>query len=130
MKTAQKLCYKNQIFYLRNYVLDLTTLRMYIFKVGKAKPDLTISFLKEENRVIEVDANLTNRLVVNYKNFFKTQLKDDIQMPGEFQFPLVVRLEGNQMMLLWLASEVERSIWAQAFRDIMVQKLKEIEPPK
>jgi len=84
MKTAQRLCYKNKIFYLRNYVLDLTTLRMYIFKVGKAKPDLTISFLKEENRVIEVDANLTNRLVVNYKNFFKTQLKDDIQMPGEF----------------------------------------------
>ena len=72
MKTAQKLCYKNQIFYLRNYVLDLTTLRMYIFKIGKEKPDLTVNFLKEENRVIEVDANLTNRLVGNYKHFFKT----------------------------------------------------------
>jgi len=45
---------------------------MYIFKIGKEKPDLTVNFLKEENRVIEVDANLTNRLVGNYKHFFKT----------------------------------------------------------
>ena len=67
-----------------------------------------------------MSVNLTNNLVVNHKKFFKTQLAADIKTPEAFEYPLAVRLEGNQLMLLWAASQGERSIWAQAFKDTMV----------
>ena len=33
--------------------------------------------------------------------------------------PMAVRLQNNKIMLLWCASEHERSIWAKGFRDMM-----------
>lgn len=51
-KTAQKLNFKSTQFYLRNYVIDRKTKIMYIFRLGKQKPDLKVNLMEEGNRVI------------------------------------------------------------------------------
>ena len=119
-KTAQKLKpIMTDYFFPRHYCLDQTTKTLSIFRVGKNKPDLTVNLVEKGNKVIDVDTNITHHKVVNYMDFFKTECKNKIHTGGEFCVPLAVRLEGNQLMLLWTASSGERSIWAQAFRDTM-----------
>lgn len=59
--------------------------------------------------------------MVNYKGFFRTKLRADVVIPKQFEFPLVVRLQNNQVMILWAATIEERGIWAQAF-EAMIDK--------
>ena len=97
MKTAQKLGLsikgrQKEHFYLRHYCLDLTSKTLYIFRVGKSDPDLTLNLFEEGNRVIEVDINLSHHKVVNYLSFFRTQCETRIHTGGEFHFPLAIRL--------------------------------------
>ena len=98
MKTAQKLSTavfkgkQKDHFYLRHYCLDLTSKTLYIFRVGKSEPDLTVNLFQEGSQVIDVDTNLTHHKVVNYLSFFKTQSATKIHTGGEFHFPLAVRL--------------------------------------
>ena len=66
-----------------------------------------------------MDSNLTNTLVTNYKTFFKTQFKKEIETPKKFEFPFMVRLKGEKAMLLWASTESERTIWARNFKGMM-----------
>ena len=124
MKTAQKLAMsvrgrQKDYFYLRHYCLDKSNKTLYIFRVGKSEPDLTVNLDKKYNQIIEVDTNITRHKVINYMNFFKTQCQTKIHTGGEFCVPLAVRLRKNKLMLLWTAAGNERDIWAEAFRDCM-----------
>ena len=48
---------------------------MQIKKTDKKKrPGDIINLLEDGNRIIEIDTNLTNKLVVNHLDFFKKQL--------------------------------------------------------
>ena len=78
-------------FEMRHYVLDKSTLTMYI----KNENDLSLRLYDPDNHIVEVDENLSNQFVINYKSFFKQKLRTDIVTPVEFPFPLVVRLQKN-----------------------------------
>ena len=56
-------------------MLDKLTNTLYISRINKNQPDLTVKLYEHNNQVIDVDTNLSNSLVVNYKKFFKTELK-------------------------------------------------------
>ena len=51
-------------------------------------------------------------------------MKTDLQTPTDFPFPLIVRLEQNKIMLLWIATETERSIWGKVFNEILLSNTK------
>lgn len=127
LKTAQQLTMgirgrqKNHL-YLRHYCLDLTSKTLFIYRVGKSSPDLTVNLYVEGSKVVQVDTNLTHHKVRNYMNFFKTPVHRNIVTGGEFKFPMAVRLQQNQIMLLWTASDFERNLWAQAFKDTMAPR--------
>lgn len=46
---------------------------MHIKRVDK-NPYVKINLLEDGNRIIEIDTNLSNKLVVNHLDFFKKQL--------------------------------------------------------
>lgn len=73
-------------------MLDKLTNTLYISRINKNQPDLTVKLYEHNNQVIDVDTNLSNSLVVNYKKFFKNELKSSITTPEAFPYPLSVRL--------------------------------------
>ena len=66
MKTSQRLSstvfkgVSTEYFLLRRYKLDLTTKTMYIMRLGKSKPDVSMSFNESNNRVISVDDRISS----------------------------------------------------------------------
>ena len=90
MKTSQRLStnvfkgVSTEYFLLRRYKLDLVTKTMYIMRLGKSKPDVSMSFMEPKNHVIAVDDKVSSQLVVNYHSFFKLKLKTDIVIPLDY----------------------------------------------
>ena len=126
MKTVQRLDKRvfkgvtTEYFLLRRYRLDKVSKTMHIMRLGQSNPDLSLNLTESGNRVINVEEHVSSQLVINYKSFFKRELKSDIEIPQEYSFPLVVRLEENQIMMLWISTEFERSVWAKTFRDMIL----------
>ena len=112
MKTAQTLGgLQKECFYKRNYVIDIPNKVMLIYRVGKQKPDLYVHMAEEGSRVIKVEV-LTTGMLLETAN---EKSKKRMAAIEEFPHSLSVRFESNKMMLVWLASEYERSIWARVF---------------
>ena len=126
MKTVQRLDKRvfkgvtTEYFLLRRYRLEKVSKTMHIMRLGQSNPDLSLNLTESGNRVINVEEQISSQLVINYKSFFKRELKSDIEIPQEYSFPLVVRLEENQIMMLWISTEFERSVWAKTFRDMIL----------
>lgn len=98
-------------------------------RLGQSNPDLSLNLTESGHRVINVEESVSSQLVINYKTFFKRELKSDIEIPQEYSFPLVVRLEENQIMMLWISTEFERSVWAKTFRDMILPNSPYIQNP-
>ena len=84
-------------------------LKIYDKPEGKLKMEINLN----QNKVIKVDCNLSNKLELHHE----ARIGTAVVLP-EFQYPFAVFTE-NEQMLLWCENESDRWTWAEGFSQIL-----------